>query len=216
MHTQSTILQTKKSARVYTYGQLTKDTKLIWIVAHGYGQLAAYTLKKFEVLNPCEHFVIVPEALSRFYLDGLAGRVGASWMTTEDREYEIADYISYLEKVYETFVLHSDAKVVAFGFSQGASTICRWALQTQKRLNNIVLWGGSIPNECLEQVDQLNKLAPYLLVGDTDIYISEERKEEIMKNLRNIGLTFSHIFYKGGHSIVTEPLIELSTRLTQT
>ncbi len=38
MHTQSTILQTKKSARVYTYGQLTKDTKLIWIVAHGYGQ----------------------------------------------------------------------------------------------------------------------------------------------------------------------------------
>ena len=212
----TTFISVEKTARIFTYGNLTNKTKLIWMVAHGYGQLAAYTINKFEVLHPEEHFVIVPEALNRFYLDGLSGRVGASWMTTEDREHEIADYISYLEKVYETLILHSGVKVVAFGFSQGASTICRWALQTQKPLNNIVLWGGSVPNECLEQVDQLNKLAPYLLVGDADIYISEERKEEIMKNLRNIGLTFSHIFYKGGHSIVTEPLIELSARLTQT
>jgi predicted esterase len=53
------------------------------------------------------------------------------------------------------------------------------------------------------------------LVGDEDEFISEKLKEEVMKSLDNAGLTFSHIFYKGGHAIVTEPLLQLSKRLTE-
>jgi hypothetical protein len=59
---------TQKTARVFTYGQLTEKTKLVWIVTHGYGFLAEFFIKKFEELNPDENFVIVPEALNRFYL----------------------------------------------------------------------------------------------------------------------------------------------------
>jgi predicted esterase len=169
---------TQKTARVFTYGQLTEKTKLVWIVTHGYGFLAEFFIKKFEELNPDENYVIVPEALNRFYLKDLSGRVGASWMTTEDRENEINDYILYLDNVYETLISQTSAKIVGFGFSQGAATIARWALQTHNRLNRIVFWGGSIPNDCLNDIPKLNSLHPYLLVGDSDEFITQNEKKK--------------------------------------
>jgi len=212
---QAHFITTPKTARVFTYGTLTKKTKLIWIVAHGYGFLAEYFIKKFEELNPEEHYVIVPEALNRFYVKELSGRVGASWMTTEDRENEIKDYILYLENVHETLISQTDAKIIGLGFSQGAATMARWAMQTSKRLNQLVFWGGSIPNDCLNDISKLNSFHPYLLVGDEDQFINEEKRVEVMKSLDNVGLTFSHIFYKGGHAILTEPLLQLSSELTE-
>jgi predicted esterase len=212
---QAHFITTPKTARIFTYGTLSEKTKLVWIVTHGYGFLAEYFIKKFEELNPEENYVIVPEALNRFYLKELSGRVGASWMTTEDREHEIQDYILYLENVYETLISQTTAKIVGLGFSQGAATIARWAMQTSKRLNQLVFWGGSIPNDCLNDISKLNSFHPYLLVGDEDQFINEERRLEVMKSLDNVGLTFSHIFYKGGHAILTEPLLQLCSELTE-
>lgn len=40
----------KFSARYYTLGELTANTKSIWFVIHGYGQLAKYFLPKFSGL----------------------------------------------------------------------------------------------------------------------------------------------------------------------
>ena len=206
---------TQKTARVFTYGTLTENTKLVWLVTHGYGFLAEYFIKKFEELDPEENYLIVPEALNRFYVKDLGGRVGASWMTAEDRENEIKDYILYLENVYETLISQTSAKIIGLGFSQGAATIARWALSTSKPLNRIVFWGGAIPNDCLNDIEKLNSLHPYLLVGDEDQFISREKFDEVIKSLDNAGLTFSHIFYKGGHAILTEPLLQLSTELTE-
>src|ERR1051325_10016453 len=47
--------------------------------------------------------LVAPEGLSRFYLSERATerRVGASWMTREDRLAEIADYLGYLDAVYD-------------------------------------------------------------------------------------------------------------------
>lgn len=208
-------ITTQKTARIFTYGILSKKTKLIWFVAHGYGYLAEYFIKKFEVLNPEENYVIVPEALNRFYLKDMTGKVGASWMTTEDRENEINDYIKYLDNTYETLILQKDIKVVALGFSQGAATIARWATNTHNILNRIVFWGGNIPNDCLNDINKLNQWHPYLLVGDEDQFISKENYETVLKSLDNIGLIFSHIFYKGGHAILTEPLLQLCAELTE-
>lgn len=207
-------IQTTKTARIFTHGTLSEKTKIVWIVTHGYGFLAEYFIKKFEELDGEEHFVIVPEALNRFYLKEMSGRVGASWMTTEDRENEIEDYIKYLDNVYDTLILQSKAKIVALGFSQGVATITRWAMKTNKHLNNIVIWGGNIPNDCLNDISKLNKLHPYILVGDTDQYITKEIYANVLKSLDNIGLIFSHIFYKGGHAILTEPLLQLRDELT--
>lgn len=142
-------ITTSKTARIFTHGKLTEKTKLVWIVAHGYGFLAEYFIKKFEILDENEHFVVVPEALNRFYTTGMSGRVGASWMTNEDRENEIADYITYLDNVYKTLNLQTATKIVALGFSQGASTIARWSMKTDFRIDSLVFWGSSIPNDCL-------------------------------------------------------------------
>ena len=39
-------------ASYYTLNKLTEDTERIWLVFHGYGQLAEYFIKKFEGLDP--------------------------------------------------------------------------------------------------------------------------------------------------------------------
>ena len=39
---QSHSISTQKTARVFTYGTLSEKTKLVWIVAHGYGFLAEF------------------------------------------------------------------------------------------------------------------------------------------------------------------------------
>ena len=36
---------------------------------------------------------MAPEGLSRFYLEGFSGKVGATWMTREDRLNDIDNYL---------------------------------------------------------------------------------------------------------------------------
>jgi len=64
-------------------------------------------------------------------------------------------------------------------------------------------------------VEKLNTLHPYILVGDEDEFITIEKRETFTKTLINAGLIFSQIFYKGGHAILTEPLMQLSSELTK-
>ena len=89
-----------KTATYHTLGD-TKTAKTIWFVLHGYGMLAEYFIKKFEPILNDETCIIAPEGLSKFYTQGFYGRVGATWMTKQDREVEIRDYINYLNQLYE-------------------------------------------------------------------------------------------------------------------
>ncbi len=73
-----------KTARYFQNGELNQSTSEVWIVCHGYGQLANFFLRKFDLLNSNTTCIIAPEGLHRYYLEGSAGRVGASWMTKED------------------------------------------------------------------------------------------------------------------------------------
>src|SRR5690606_41470350 len=106
-------IQINKSARYETFGNISKADTIVFAL-HGYGQLVSYFIKKFNTLNPEKYFIVAPEGLHRFYLNGSSGRVGASWMTKEDRENDIKDYINYLnhlwdsiqtEKKFDTIVL---------------------------------------------------------------------------------------------------------------
>lgn len=79
-----------RTADYYTLGDLS-NANTIWFVLHGYGYLAKYFIKKFEPILSSSVAIVAPEALSRFYSNGVGydGRVGASWMTKESREDEI-------------------------------------------------------------------------------------------------------------------------------
>ena len=64
----------QKTTRYYTCGDISKATRLL-VVLHGYGQSAFFFLKKFEFLVAKGYFIVAPEGMHRFYLEGTSGRV---------------------------------------------------------------------------------------------------------------------------------------------
>jgi predicted esterase len=201
---------TQRTAKIVTSGNFSEKTKYIWIITHGYGMLASFFIKKFAALNPEEHYLVVPEALSRAYLEGLTGRVGASWMTSEERESEIEDQFIYLEKVYEQFItprLTSKIQVIAFGFSQGAATIFRWANTTNQPIHQIVSWAGSIPPDVLAQWNLASKEI-HLVIGDKDPFFPIEKIDEYLLKYKAQSPDLKVQIFEGDHNIYPEPLLK--------
>src|SRR5205809_2907590 len=104
-------LSVAKTARYFTLGERSGGVAQVWFVCHGYGQLAGRFLEKLRVLDDgTGRLLVAPEGLSRFYLSESPAerRVGACWMTREDRLAEIDDYVQYLDAVYAAVFTHLD------------------------------------------------------------------------------------------------------------
>lgn len=204
-------LLVKTTANVYTMGQLSQRTKSIWIVFHGYGQLAEHFIKKFSFLN--DAFIIAPEATNYFYLKGTSGRIGANWMTAYERENAIKDYISYLNEISQLYQLKQKMhlKINLFGFSQGVSTMARWYSQINFPINNIILWGALLPDG-LELKNVFLPSNTFCVYGDNDEYIkaNQEYFDAQLKIYEN--LQYKIIRYQGGHRV---PTLELKSLYTE-
>jgi predicted esterase len=145
-----------KTARYVTIGEINDQTENIWFVIHGYGQLAEYFIKKFNVLDDGKTVIIAPEALSRFYLKEFSGRVGATWMTREERDSEILDYLNYLNLLYDTVLQNADVnklKINILGFSQGTATVARWCMNEHIKYDRLILWAGYFGNGIQDVID---------------------------------------------------------------
>lgn len=203
---------TRRTARVYSEGVLSDKTKAIWLIAHGYGMLAQFFMRKFDCLQPEEHYLVVPEALSKAYLEGFSGKVGAIWMTSEDRESEIDDYIHYLNLVYEQFIAphrRAGVQVIAFGFSQGSTTICRWANAHPDKFDRLMVWGGAVPEDVLSDLHFASHPVD-ICVGNNDPFIPRERMEEYLQRSRSMLPEVRFHLYEGGHEIETTLLMALA------
>lgn len=178
-----------------------------WMICHGYGMLSTYFARHFSTL-PESSELIVPEGLHRFYLQGASGRVGASWMTKESRDQDIADYIAYLNQLYDLF--KKDVPLVAFGFSQGVATICRWALQLPIPPKYLVLWAGVIPPDMQEEAWQRlhDTTEIFIFKGSDDPF----HKPEYDEWTRKIAPDAHVIQYEGGHAIHKDTLREFSLK----
>ena len=137
-------LTVQRTARYYTVGELSPATTHVWFCLHGFGQLATYFSRKFTDLVDDKTFIVVPEGLSRSYLDGSYNRVGASWLTREDKENEINDFLAYLNTLYDSVLNERDRSsfhITVLGFSQGAAVACRWLNQptNQHRADRLIL-----------------------------------------------------------------------------
>jgi predicted esterase len=208
----------KKTARYFILGNVSEQVKQIWFVCHGYAQLASYFLKKFESLQNPEILIVAPEGLNRFYIEGVSGRVAASWMTKEDREDEIRDYVAYLDAVYEELSSQLRSKniiVNVLGFSQGTATVCRWLALGNIKADNLILWAGPFPDDLdLEENKKLfDKSKIYFVLGDNDPYISEEKVQEHVGMLKG-KLNFEVLRFEGGHEINQEALKKIADELT--
>ncbi|MEQ8580786.1 MAG: alpha/beta hydrolase [Marinoscillum sp.] len=169
--------------------KLTKDTKRIWLVFHGYGQLSRYFLRKFEGLDPVENYIIAPQGISKTYLEGFSGRVGASWMTSEDRLTEIANQKVYIDAVIAAHQIDwADKRLVYFGFSQGVATMCRYAAHARLPFDQMILWAGMFPPELANKdYDFLNrKISVKYFTGSRDPFYETGMKEGQVSKVRAV------------------------------
>lgn len=188
-----------------TLNRLTNNTKRVWLVFHGYGQLSRFFIRKFEALDPNLNFIIAPQGLSRYYLEGFSGRVGASWMTSEDRLTDIENQKSYLDQVVSRECGNiSNADLVYFGFSQGVATMCRHAAHARRPFSQMILWAGTFPPE-LEASDfdflSGGESVSYF-TGNQDPFYEEGMEEEQLRRVSMaMGLKAEVVRFDGGHEV---------------
>ncbi|WP_017733171.1 alpha/beta hydrolase [Nafulsella turpanensis] len=209
MEAQQQSIFTQFQARYFTLGKLNMQTPAVWLVCHGYGQLASYFIRHFQSLADAGHYVIAPEGLSRFYLEGFSGRVGATWMTKEDRQSDIDNYVRYLSAVYAAATKeHPSRPLHLLGFSQGVATISRWAALSGQAFKELVLWAGVFPPDLPVELSAagLKDSRISIVYGTEDPYIKENHLQEQKQVFSKMGLQPSIISFPGKHEISGEIL----------
>lgn len=221
MQAQEHHIITQKTARYWTFGELSANTEQIWLVCHGYGQLSEFFIKKFDHLDPQKHFVIAPEAFAKFYLDGFSGRVGASWLTKEHREAEIKDYIHYLSQVYRHFEqqqpeVFEKGYVNFLGFSQSGATITRLAFGSDLRFDRLIIWAGGIAHDLdfSRTKEVLAGKSLCYVYGKQDELIKPEHFEEQKAKLKALQLEPKIIEFEGKHTLHRETISLLAEQKT--
>lgn len=192
-------------APYYTFGTFSEDTPSIWIACHGYGQLAEFFIRKFEVFASKGDFGVVLQGLHKFYFT--PERVGASWMTKHDREVDLENQFTYFKTVFEQVFSDTDlskVQVNLLGFSQGVSAIARLLFQLKLPFDNLILWAGGFPPELPgSDISFLKKDARIIVaLGDQDQYYNEENYRinlDYMK--KTFGIEPEVHVYPGNHSL---------------
>ena len=194
--------------------------KQVWFAVHGHSQLAGSFLQDFSALDDGTRLIVAPEALSRFYLETTtqgrhSHRVGATWMTREDREAEIADYIGYLDALAASVSERlggalPDARVL--GFSQGGATVARWAARGSTSVPELILWGSLIPDDVLDGpgAERLAGMLVTLVQGIEDTLVSPELRIRQIAALKQRGVSCRLRSFAGGHRLDQEVLQALA------
>jgi predicted esterase len=169
---------------------------------HGYRQLGKYFARNFTFLAEAGIKVIVPEGLHRFYIQGYDGRVGASWMTKEDRLSDIHDYVDYLNALFDQ-IDTSGLPIHLLGFSQGGPTACRWLASSDISFSSLILHSTVFPNDFdfQGQRERFSSMPSYTIFGDDDPFASEEVIRNKMVWMNEKGVSPRLLRFHGGHSI---------------
>lgn len=195
-------IQSLRTFRYATSGD--RSARVLLYVLHGYGQLAPFFIRKFDFLNDC--FIVAPEGMHRFYLSGSSGRVGASWMTREERMDDIQDNCNWLMELHRKLTAdHTYDKTIILGFSQGGATAARWHNDPRMKSDHLIMWASVFPPD-LSPVNTLkeNSGMNLFILGDNDPYFNSDQQKEA-KEFYSL-LQFKTIDYSGNHDICRETL----------
>lgn len=201
----------KKTARYFTLGNPEKAQN-IWIVLHGYSQLAEYFIQKFKALDLDKNFIVAPEGFHRFYRRGTKGRVGASWMTKEARLDDIEDNIYFLNQIAkEVFQKYTFNQKILLGFSQGGATASRWHHKGNFQANIFVLWACVFADDIQFDNDTKGMMQSknYFIVGDEDEYLKNQLPE-IKSFLNQQPFPITIQTFSGTHDIHQPTLLKLA------
>jgi len=200
-----------RTARYYTLGELNQSTKDIWILLHGHKQLAGNFIIQFEELAGEGSFIIAPEGLNRGYIKGDYGEIGAAWMTKEDRDSDINDYVNYLDKLYDEIIKPArekySIKINGLGFSQGAATLSRWLALGKSKIDKAVFWCGNLAHDIdYSLAENLKYIDINLVFATNDPYYKNDFYHTQEKLLNDAGIKFKTKIFNGGHEINAELL----------
>jgi predicted esterase len=206
-------IRVQRTARYYTLGGKPGEaTRRFWFVLHGYGQLAGDFVRFFGDLAGDDSMVVAPEALNRYYTvnpDVAPARdrpVGATWMTREDRESEVADYVEYLDTVADEVTAGATdpgVQLDVIGFSQGAATAARWVAHGRVPATRLILWGGLVPPDAdlSRGPHSLRGVPVTIVLGSRDHYVSDAALADDVARLAKAGIPASVIRFDGGHAV---------------
>lgn len=171
MKISKTSIIVEKTTHYYTAGN--PDSNKHLYLFHGYAQNASDFLKEFEYLKD-DFFLVSIEGLSAFYAKGLFGNVGYSWMTKNNREEEINDYLKMTNNII-TEISNNNKSIYLLGFSQGSQAAARWV--NQYRCDMLLMCGGLVPEDC-QSINSNTKI----IIGNDDSFISQKALREFKTN----------------------------------
>lgn len=192
---------------------LNKDTKNVWFVLHGLGFLSKFFINYFRDLPQHENYIIAPQAPSKYYLNSKYTRVGASWLTKENRELETENNIEYLDGIYRAENIPPNCRLIVLGFSQGVSIAARWVAKSKIPCKELVLYAGGIPEELTaEDFDFLIPLNTKIkiVLGTQDEFLTRERlKKERIKIAALFNDRAEYITFDGRHEVDVQVINDL-------
>jgi predicted esterase len=203
-----------------TLGELNPKTKQIWIVCHGYGQLAKYFIRRFDVLDATENYVVAPQGLAKFYLDAQYNKVGACWLTKENREIDLQNQLNYIDEVWQkeiqiakdNGVAINSLKINVLGFSQGCAAACRWAVSRKINFANLIIWAGFLPKEITQEnlsfIGEEQKM--HVVIGKNDEFYTLLNFDSELDSLKQLIPKINIVFFEGEHEVKREVLKELA------
>jgi len=205
----------RRTARYYTLGSVENEPSEVWFVLHGHMYLARQFIRYFRALEDPNMLIVAPEGLSRSYVNHEERRVGASWMTKEDRLNEISDYVSYLDELYRHLFAalnRSSTKVHVLGFSQGAATACRWVVMGESKIDRLTIWAGLVPPDLDLETggDSLRDAKLTVVLGDKDEWVDATEATEQKARLTELGILHEFIRFDGGHVLEDDVLRRLA------
>ena len=212
----------RRTARYCILGDPQSEITDVWFACHGYGQLVSDFAKEFECIEEPGRLIVVPEALSRFYLPegtgfhGPDAKIGATWMTREDRVVEIVDYVNYLDSLYDEIMRNikpDKVRVTVLGFSQGGATVNRWLTRGKARAHRLIMWGSLLASDA-----DLNNAAEFfrqveltIVYGTRDQFGNPEMMEKYEATLKENGIPYKLVTFGGGHRMDRETLTRLAS-----
>ena len=203
------------NSRFYT-SETGNNIEEVWFVLHGHGQLAQYFIRKFNTLDLSRILIVAPEGLSKYYLSGYTGRVGATWMTKEDRLLDIKNYVTYLNSVYDAIIseLNENVKITVLGFSQGTATASRWVAQSKIHVDRLILWAGIFPPdmEVTTAKDRFDNIEVLIVYGNKDEFLNDEKFKEQEAIIQQLGISEPKVIsFDGNHDIHNRTLQLISS-----
>ena len=202
-------------------GPASGPVRELWVVLHGYGQLAAPFIGGFDAIDDGSRLIVAPEALSRFYEGSVEERVrrqgeqvvGASWMTKEARLDDIADNLTYLDAVH-TWCRErlresggGSPPLTVLGFSQGGATTSRWVASGSAAVARHIVWGSTLPSDAdLSPTSPLRRAETLLVIGARDQFATAKLVAAERARLEGAHFPYRFVTFDGGHRLDDDAL----------